>query len=425
MATTAEAKELQQLEQEIAELEREEAEQRKQARINRQKQARSRRKKAGLGIEAFKLVAFICAVVLFVTFVIQDGAYDDFLVGMNFGYSDPSTSQGAFVQSFMSYENSVVGGNASAPREIDTSGWYVDANHLTQTQATEVAQGVFVSMNGPNIPVTDTAYILNMAKPYELIYSELIQVEKDYGSTYDYKEASEYAQEQLRVKNVFGYQSNNKNKLCGSVAPAIMTRDWFDMFDQKPYATGDMWTSHGSTWHGSSNSGYWDPVNINLMFVKPDDYARYQAGETVDIYYVNFQVIDAKAHNAPWGFNQTYCELGSNGVAGAMSYQGPNNDWSRNGTVTQTDGDTTYTMLKKLWDSASSNSVKPYYWAHIAPSPIQYTATVGGVPNDAYSAFEYMSRDAYNAVVSWAQTVSGGDTMYCVGVFCSEYNPVT
>ncbi len=401
------------------ELDRKEKESKEEDEQDKKEKKKHRKKSHSLHL--FPILVLTLALILYCGF--QDVMWSGAIEMPSTSYADPSHSQSLFVTQYLNYTGDITGDNGGTERKpIDTAGWYVDANTMSQIPGNEVAQGVVVSLNSPNIPVTDTAYILNMAKPYTMLYDDLIAVEKEFGSTYAYKDTSEYVKEQLRVSKVFGRQSDDRDHLCGSVGPAIMMRDYFDNFSDKIYADGRMWTPHGSTWHNSGR--YWDPVDINIMFVKPEDYDKYQSGEQVDVYYVKFEVRDAKAHTAPWGFCQTYCELGSNEVAGAMSYQGPNNNWSRNGTVHQEGTDTQRTMLKKLWQSASSpGAVRPYYWGHVGIDPIDDTATTGALPRDSYGAFEYMSQTAVDAVAQWAKEVSGGDTMYCVGVFVSEYNP--
>ncbi len=375
---------------------------------NRKKKKRKKESQTG---EIFKLCAIICGVVLLVVFCIHDGAYDDFLPSGTISYAYPNQTQGGFVARYLAYDSGMTGDKGEdKEHSVDTSTWYSSAEGITKGTVTEVSQGLYVSTNGSTVDLEDTAYVFNLQGPYEMMFQDLIDGEKAYGSTAEYKTAQEYAREQLKWNNAIGRGkggSDGYNRLGGPISHAVALKGMYDDYGNQPDKTL-MWTAH---------YGYRKSYDIDLMFVEAKDVDAYYAGEDVPITFIRWTVHDAKAHSGPWGLGQTFIGFSKD----ALWHGVPGNMDKYYAEMLRKPEESPSELYRRYLDFVHSAGEKVYWWPYVESKVIQTSDSSGPLPSQSAGVFEYYGESYYNDLTSWVKD-SGKD--WCiVGALVPNWNP--
>lgn len=335
-------------------------------------------------------------------------------------YSAPTSRQSEVINNYKTAEAQNGNGDTKSVA-IDQSDWYVDGNNITVGTSHTVAEGVTVSTDGSTLPLEDTAYIVNLHGMYTQAYADLINAEKEFGSTATYKDPSEYATEQLKLSNAFGYGragTNSSGTLGGPVGPAVATRNFYDNYGILPRDEYTL-SPHGITWTGSG----WTRYKFNIMMVNGlDNFNKYISGETVPVYYVEWVNIDSKGHTAPWGLGQTYMKFNRDEIhTGTTS----NMDGILSGSqISRSESDSAYELLiREMTAIKNTGSSNAYYFPWVEEKIIPYGTNEPGLPSEAFSAFEVYGWEYFRNLKAWAESVAGdADNMYVVGVLFPKYD---
>lgn len=419
MATTAEERELAELEHEIKDLEH--TLHKDGAEKNRKRQKRRRKKQQSIAEDIFKLSALLIGLVLLVVFCIHDGAYDDFDVGRSASYQSYSASQGDFVARYMSYQNDAAHNPGLGGRtQVDLSGVYVDAAGVVPASkgvVIDTESGTPITVGGPTRDLTQAAYVVNIEQLVTWMYQDVIDSETARGIA-PTKTAQECAREKLTDGILFSKENSvDTTSLSGAVGPAILHRDYITntRWTERVITQGD---THYQTFPGKNSS----EAYIDIMFVPLDEVDKYYAGEATTVYYVSWRVNDVKAHSAPWGVAQTNIHF---------SYDGPNTQFAfidgRYGTAKPSGGiygDSDYVAVTPRTEDAGE-SFHNLMQAYLNQSTPTYrapavSASATDLLNPKYiglqEIFEYRDNEHWSAFYKWYSQMKSSSGLACVGV---------
>lgn len=341
------------------------------------------RNKHTIAISVFKKLIIPLVLIFTIMFAvfIPTGAdvYDTVVMSVS---STRSTAQSAAhtLYATQATKRNVNDGGPTNP--IDTSEFYADAAGVVPAYNSSLrvgtTSGLVVSLNSPTQQPAPGSFVTNVRSIVALEFEEIVQVEKNLGGSgnIDIQAAVDAF---LSSSYMFGgnhYDGSSYSAggpLRGAVGPALLDRNYY---------SGDKWAQQ------NSNSGMWDTITrgsgrINLMLVKPEDAQRYWAGEDVDVYYVEYGVVDAKGHCAPWGLNQTYMTNRADSNA-LSSWPNPGGAGDRSDVVTAPKQGSRVDTVTALWEKIRQTGTTQYWLPYVSASSaelgLQSVTTDYGTP---------------------------------------------
>ena len=208
-----------------------------------------------------------------------------------------SSAAASYVQRFS--QDAATAGHTN----INLSNAYVDAQGTVPAYSTgkvSTQSDVVIGINSPTLAYTDNAFVVNLIPLMDAEMQDLIDFEAQYLHVSGHKTAREYTLGQLSVNAAVmgnnGYTYSSSGGASGGVGPAILIRDFYAKNLQ-----GE-WNAHN--WEAVG--GHYGEGYIDAMWVANKDLDAYIAGSSVDVKYMQIDLVDCKGHTAPWGVNQTY-----------------------------------------------------------------------------------------------------------------------
>ena len=197
--------------------------------------------------------------------------------------------------------------------KADLSNAYVDAKGVVAEYRNELVSttsgGLTVGNGTPTKELTSCAYVINIKQLLVAEYEDINWIEQQLGLTVT-ADPSECADTFLnKTGSKFNFVMGESwytrfSGFGGAVGPAILRRDF--------YTSGDSWLASNVTTATYAYAAFSGDKHVDLMLVKQSDYDAYYAGTNPPITYVRYNVVDLKAHSAPWGVGQTYLYFGPN-----------------------------------------------------------------------------------------------------------------
>ena len=302
------------------------------------------------------------------------------------------------------------------PTTVDLTQAYIDAKDVVppyNAAFTQTKDSIIMGVNSPTKDPSDNAYVVNLIPLMTAEVQDLINFEKSLGVT-GHKDPEDYVLEQLKVayscfpKNGFDYGSSYQG-VVGGVGPAITIRDFY---------ANNHWKDGGTI--------YWDVFGgkenafIDVLWVNDRDVDAYLKGQDVDILYMQVKLIDAKAHNAPWGVNQTYFYMDfDTGMMQPHHDRGSAYTLCRGGAP---QGGDEVSNLKELLKVAKDNENSPgvYCWPTLEATSADLGMQFGAppewfsMPADTWSVLECGANNSSNVQIP---TVFAGCTMVGILVY--------
>lgn len=303
--------------------------------------------------------------------------------------------------------------NDGGQTKVDMSNFYVDAAEVVpdiQPLLQNTRTGLKVALNSPTQEYTDNAFVVNIEQIVALEMQDIIDVETRLGIG-GHASAEEYARKSLTsgfympVSDYSDKTTGSGSVLRGATGPALLDRLFYE---------NDQWLVECGSGGASHNTRFWDnygyhsdETKMDIMLVATSDVDRYYAGENVDVYYVEYNIVDYKAHTAPWGVGQTYIHF-------SPDKKFSNTTSSSGGSSISVDRDgTRVDTLLSLYDAIKTSGANQYWLPTLEYNSTAYgftpgfthlaaTSPTGGFlevgPNDAYEEFVELFGSGYSVI---------------------------
>lgn len=308
---------------------------------------------------------FVLVLVLMLAVFLPTGADDTDYVAMSVNSSSQTAQSAAYtLYSLAATTRNANDGGPTHP--LDTTEFYIDASAIVPPYNDALklgtSSGLVVSLNSPTQQPATGAFVTNIKHIVTLEFEETVQIEMNLGGSGSV-DTTAAVDQFLSSSYMFGgdhYTSNqyaNGGPLRGAVGPALLDRNYY---------AENKWSQM------NSSSGMWSSITkgtgrINLMLVKPGDAQRYWRGEDVDVYYVEYGVVDAKGHCAPWGLSQTYMadRTDSNAIS---SWPTTGGYGDRSDVVTVPKQATRVETVTALWEKIRQTGTIQYWLPYVSAS---------------------------------------------------------
>lgn len=332
-------------------------------------------KKAKRKQEALHDLVQICVLLLVVVLIctfwnVSDSLADPELETDISGFGQQS-SQSQFIASYTRAKEQESSLTPRSNLSVDTSTFYQSAKDAGMTynssgSVTGTGTGLTVFLNSPTRPIEDGSFISHTIPMMEMQVSDMANAEAAISGVME-NDIHGKAVSSLTGTRVFGVESDvSWDYYGGALGPALVDNTFYEAGMWKSGSPGGNYWAHTKDEYpevkaANKLNSVSRPYVVNLMFVNEADVERYLSGDSsVPVYYVEYMIVDAKGHSAPWGLGQTWVSF--DGTKHTFSYPSAtaaydrSREWVYDQDTSEADRESTGAFWSRVIDNASKKS---------------------------------------------------------------------